>query len=240
MRRISPKLAAAATILSFALAAGINPAAAGSSDPPRILAGNAGRAVAADPPAHGLQTQQFSTAESMFHRDTFNQGWWAATHTTTRDNNDNYFVGRCCREEEIRDFFTFDLSSLKHRVVFAQLRVESGDVRGHAHKQLGLFDISTPAAVLNHNTTLNPEIFADLGTGTSYGTFDVKGSQDYEVLSLSLNRSAIRDINNANGGFFSIGGRLLSLKDADRQEFIFGATGWLPVKLVVRTVPAQR
>lgn len=36
-----------------------------------------------------------------------------------------------------------------------------------------LFDVSTDAATLNQNEGLNAAIFADLGSGTSYGAFDV-------------------------------------------------------------------
>ena len=225
MRRSSSMLAAAAAIASLALTIGVSPASAGSS-------------LTANPPSPGLQTSEFTTAESRFYGHAFNQGWWA-NNDATSNSNDNYIVGRCCGRINHRNFFTFDLSSLDRRVVFAQLRVHSAVVRGDAIERIGLFDVSIPAATVNFNTTIDLDIFADLGTGSSYGVFDIARDQDREILQLTLNRSAINDINDASGGFFSIGGRLLSLGDR-REEFLFGRSGKFPAELVVRTVPGDR
>lgn len=97
--------------------------------------------------------------------------------------------------------------------------------------------MSTEAQRLNRNNEVNAAVFEDLGTGTSYGTFEVSGSgEPSDILSLPLNEAALADINAAAGGFFSIGGRLLG---AEVQQFLFGDSGEGGVqRLVVETVPA--
>jgi hypothetical protein len=82
-----------------------------------------------------------------------------------------------------------------------------------ASETIEFFDVSTPAAILNENNGPSPAIFADLGSGTSYGSFVVNSYTFSDTLTLSfvLNAAARADIANAAGGFFSIGGSLQTL-----------------------------
>lgn len=182
------------------------------------------------------------------HESAKNQGWWSL-NTVNAAGNDNYIVGRV-GAKLYRNFFTFDLSSLnlgERRVTAAFLELTReftyGDLTGETY---GLFHVSTDAATLNNNAGTSAAIYADLGSGTSYGTFNVvpdnsDGSSN-EVLRFALNQAALTDLAAATGGFFSIGGTLLSLGGAGDREFLFGGSGsGFPggtERLVVEVTPA--
>ena len=78
-------------------------------------------------------------------------------------------------------------------------------------------------------------IFDDLGSGTSYGAFSVAGAGPaHQQLAFSLNANAISDLNDARGGFFSLGGTLTS---AEGNDFLFGSTQQVGQSLVLVPVP---
>ena len=118
----------------------------------------------------------------------------------------------------------------------------------------GLFDVHTDAVTLNYNEGTNPTIFADLGSGVSYGTFLVErpppwiptptianSSTDSNVLTFQLNADAIANINATAGGFFSIGGTLLTLDGTTNyfgDEGLFGFSyGTGPQLLILEVIP---
>jgi hypothetical protein len=156
----------------------------------------------------------------MFTRRTDNQGWWS-NRSNASDSLDNYFVGAPRDGQGIfRNFFTFDLYRLHRRIVDATLEVRRYRSRGEATEVLGLFAVATPARRLNANSGRNQRIFHDLGSGQRYGRFPVSTRVGQpSLLQLHLNRAAVRDINAARGGFFSVGGSLLSIGDG--REFLF-------------------
>lgn len=171
----------------------------------------------------------FDTSSSRFDQGAKNQGWWSST-VPNDTLNDNYLVGRLDSSRIHRNFFTFDLSSLslsERTLTAASLELTrfsfAGDATGETY---GLFDVSTDAATLNNNNGLNPGIFNDLGSGTSYGTFGVApyDHSPTETLRFELNQAALRDISAATGGFFSIGGALLSMGGGGQsgREFLMG------------------
>jgi hypothetical protein len=97
-------------------------------------------------------------------------------------------------------------------------------------EQWGLFDVTTNAAALNTSTNAQVMIdaFNDLGTGSSYGSFDVdvettgNPARLSEVLSFPLNAAALSDINASAGGYFSIGGKWLSISAGNDNSFASG------------------
>jgi hypothetical protein len=102
-----------------------------------------------------------------------------------------------------------------------------------------MFDVSTDAATLNRNNGSSPAIFEDLGTGRSYGTLAVNRGLLGD-LSFRLNATAVADIEAARGGYFSLGGRLVSFSRPD-PEFVFGGTGGgPPARLRVDAFPLPR
>jgi hypothetical protein len=204
-----------------------------------VLVGLASNVATAD-------TIVLSTAASPFTAGVANQGWWADRNETP-DENMNYLTGNLpdprgepgfALPSEHRSFFTFNLEPLDfttQRITGASLVVNGGRYGGtDSVETLGLFDVNTPAAALNNNGSLNPVIFADLGTGASYGTFQVSRYDEDAMLTFPLNAVALSDIVRNDEAFFSIGGRLLSITST--FDFIFGITG-PPASLVIETEP---
>lgn len=197
--------------------------------------------------AHG-STITFNTSDSQFDAGIDNQGWWSATEPNT-DSNDTYYTGWSIFTGEIRDFFTFDLSTLDltgQTVTGATLEVVRGNYRGTAPAyDVEFFDVSTAADTLNNNVGTSTTIFDDLGSGTSYGLFSVADYTTSDTLTLTfvLNAAALTDITAAAGkGFFSIGGRLypLGLVDLNGQEAIFQGTSSFGIqRLILQTSPAD-
>jgi hypothetical protein len=182
----------------------------------------------------------FNTSDSQFLNGTKNQGWWSTT-IPNMNINDNYFVG-AVETNILRNFFTFDLSPLNQNVVGATLELTRFMSSGDPEETIGFFDVSTDAVTLNNNTGTSASIFNDLGTGKSYGEFDVPPSGSVtDVFSFMLNANAIADINAARGGFFSIGGSLLSINRLGMyNEFFFASTKMTGIqRLILNTAPPQ-
>jgi hypothetical protein len=177
--------------------------------------------VLADPGAAAFTDFIADTDESRFDSGVDNQGWWGTRKNY--DRNDNYAVDRL-NGETFRDFFTFDLSGVPGgtTVCGAALEIRRGVGFGERRETLEFFDVSTDAVTLNRNRGKSAAIFADLGTGTSYGRFRVRtrGDKD-DVLEFVLNDAAEADAAAAAGGFFSVGGALQSITGKDG---LFGFT----------------
>jgi hypothetical protein len=123
----------------------------------------------------------------------------------------NYGVNYLGTLGEARNFFNFDLAGITGTITGATLEAQKYLAAGGL---LGLFDVSTSSTVLS--TALLPQsaiaaVFADLGTGVSYGTFRIvsTGIGLGDILSLSLNDAALANLNAARGSSFAIGGALL-------------------------------
>lgn len=184
----------------------------------------------------------FDTSQSQFNPGYDNQGWFADTAPNTA-TNPNYTVGYSPSPSarEYRNYFTFDLSSLTGSVVAATLELaryiyDSPD----ASETIGFFDVSTPADTLNTTSGIDAGIFADLGTGVSYGTFVVdRYTQSFsDTLSFNLNAAALADIEASSGGFFSIGGALQSLTRGNEKEFITNGSESRGVQRLIVTTEA--
>ena len=121
--------------------------------------------------------------------------------------------------EATRNYFTFDLSGISGTVTAAEIRIahpsnsyDSPD----ASETVELFDVSTESSVLQNppvGPDLTPleEIFGDLGSGGSFGTFEASLSDDGTVETIQLNGVALQNLNQeiaAGDGIWSIGGSL--------------------------------
>lgn len=166
----------------------------------------------------------FSTAESPFHAGARNQGSWLEGGRANGPGNDNYFVGWVLEdfpetEYKARNYFTFDLTDACEAGGVILKVTRFTQTAPIAYK---LFDVTTPADVLNAETAQDPAVFEDLGSGTSFGTFNVTPGDRAEVVSFPLNRAGVAAYNDARGGFFSIGG---AAPDASLGEYLFGHSG---------------
>jgi hypothetical protein len=178
----------------------------------------------------------FSTRDRRFLPHTSNQGWWSNTHDAENDN-DNYSAGRCCGGGEFRDFFTFHLTGLTGTVVSATLVLQKYDGRG-GYEKYRLSDVTTNAHKLNRNIGTNRAIFRDLGRGIGYGTFRLPttdGTDADPVFELRLNADARTAIHRAAGSFFSLGGKILTLRDGGLLFAHSGGRG--RQELIVTTSP---
>jgi hypothetical protein len=178
----------------------------------------------------------FSTRDRRFLPHTSNQGWWSNTHDASNDN-DNYSVGRCCGGGEFRNFFTFHLTGLTGSVISATLVLQKYDGRG-GYEKYRLSDVTTSALKLNRNIGTNRAIFRDLGRGTGYGTYRLPtadGTRDDPVFELRLNANARAAIHRSAGAFFSLGGKILTLRDGGLLFSHSGGRG--RQELIVTTSP---
>jgi hypothetical protein len=160
-------------------------------------------------PRAGADTLTVSTAQSPLVPFTINQGWYREDGTHNPSNS-NYVVRS--RSYRFNNFFFFDLRGLdlsSQRVVSATLELRRYWSRSAEVStiSLRLFDVTTdPLTVMSSRN--DRAIYADLQSGTVYGTFPVSasGPQD-EVLRFALSESALADIASAAGnGYFGIGG----------------------------------
>jgi hypothetical protein len=167
-------------------------------------------------------TQTFTTSQSEFTPGVRNQGWWSATFANG-DDNDNYFAGVVTLAGPtpvvLRNFFSFDLSSAcRAATVTLQLTrfTQTGPL------PYSLFDVSTPAPVLNANDVVSAAIFADLGTGTSFGSFEVATGSPGDLLDFPLNGAGVTAFNATRGDFFSLGGSTGAAEGSLGDAFIYG------------------
>ena len=182
----------------------------------------------------------FDTSDSQFDVGVDNQGWWSDTRVNS-DDHDGYITG-IVFDGDHRSFFTFDLASLSLPVVSATLELRRFDYWSTAPSEtLGLFDVSTDAVTLNNNVGTSESIYNDLGSGVSYVEFEILSEGlSTDVLSFELNAAALTDINAAKGGWFSIGGALLSPGSPmpDGTELLFGVSqDGGPQRLIVEVIP---
>lgn len=162
-------------------------------------------------------TITLTTAQSEFTTGILNQGWWASNSPST-NRNDNHLTG-AYNGNEYRSFYTFDLSNITGTVKSASLLVKNGSQTGTV--TLGLWDVTTAANIVNNNEGTNAAVFADLGSGNSYGSYLVQaGSSSNTYLSFNLNAQAFSDLGKANG-LFTIGATASSAG----SNYIFGSTG---------------
>jgi len=153
----------------------------------------------------------FDTSTSQFDSGTDNQGWWSPTLANI-DSNANYIVGSS--DNSYHNFFTFDLSSFNGGAISGFLSLPRTARPGSQHTvpplpfNYLLWDVSTPADVVNDNSGISPAIYADLGSGVSFGSVLVTDLELPDPLIVPLNAAAIAAINAGSGGHFSFGGSL--------------------------------
>lgn len=163
------------------------------------------------------------------------QGWMTATANNGFLPGNNYVAGNCgsgdCYTGEFRNFFRFDLPVLDSPVLAATL----------------LLDTSSEALLqgssLTYQVTSAPGnfTFADLGTGTRYGSRVYTAADQYQATGILLDVAALADLQAASGGAFLVGGRVSSptaFGSAQPDQLIFGHTGApQQLEIVTGTVP---
>jgi hypothetical protein len=112
---------------------------------------------------------------------------------------------------ELRNHFTFDLSALTAgSATDAVLVLRNGN--DWSYGPGGLFrirEVVTGARALNLQTAHPGRVFADLGKGPVYGAKNItESTTPRPLIRIPLNDAGLAAVNEAAGGFFSVGGRL--------------------------------
>ena len=176
-------------------------------------------------------TTTFSISDSQIDLGVNNAGWWSNENNDpfADDANDNYLVGSIDGFQAYHDFFTFDLSNLREDVTSAELRIAragandtSGSYLPFGSVEFTLWDVTTDYLTLNDNGSASQAIFDDLASGTSFGSILVADDGSPDPLSIVLNGAGLAAINDARGGFFSIGGALPVPEPASMALLLLG------------------
>jgi hypothetical protein len=112
---------------------------------------------------------------------------------------------------ELRNHFTFDLSSLPAgSATGAVLVLRNGNDWSYGPGGLlRLREVVTRTRALNLHLAPPKRVFNDLGTGPVYGAKRiVESTATGPVVRIPLNATGVAAVNAAAGGFFSVGGRL--------------------------------
>ena len=175
-------------------------------------------AVALAGASHAAGTTQLAV-------DSSNLGWYNSTGAHWYDN-DNTLTGMF--DIEYRSFYEWTLPAFSGHVTGAHLEMalpySLGVLQG---TQTGaMFDVAeglVPYLTLVDGAGHGTSIFADLGSGTSYGNFTISESDDFTTFRIDLDAAAVGALDAAKGGTFAMGMRNTSLGTADNY-FLFSST----------------
>src|SRR5262245_29141812 len=156
-------------------------------------------------------------------------GWYQQSGFHDPDNL-NWIAGQCSICDvpglgEYRNFFVFDLSGVGHvsSAVLTILEPENGFFSPDPSESYSVFDVSTPVASLT-NGTGGTAAFADLGSGTSFGSVVMSHANEGTLVSIVFNAAGVAAINHSLGGLFAVGGAVTTLAGSSDQ-WVFGFSG---------------
>ena len=179
--------------------------------------------------------------------EAIDSGWYDQSGNHLPENT-IYFVGRVLPSPgEFHNFFVFDLSGITLPILSAQLRLfhpTNGYNSPDPSETYTLFDVSTPIPTLVAGGTGLTGVFADLGSGVSYGSGVFSAADVNSIVPIGLNAAALADLNGAAGGLFALGGAVTSLRPnpgpfpTPVTESVFGsASAANPRHLVLTLIP---
>lgn len=162
-----------------------------------------------------------ASASVLSHATTVIQWADSGAYSSQGDHspsNTNYIAGFCpdCGNKNFRNFFVFDTSSIVGQVTSAILRLRAGNIPGNG--TYTLFDVTTPVTALRAGGSGLTDIYADLGSGTRYGSTALTSVQTSGLVDITLNADAIAAIN-ARPGLFALAGTYDT-----PDSFAFGGT----------------
>jgi hypothetical protein len=118
------------------------------------------------------------------------------------------FVGFCssCAEVTYRAFFVFSIPNFTgtvNAVTFRIKPVQYGSI--HTSESYGVYDVTTSLATLVEGNGDWLAQYADLGGGTSYGSFSVTGATTGNVSAVTLSNAAITKVSGSRGTDMAVG-----------------------------------
>lgn len=157
-----------------------------------------------------------------------NQGWIIPDGTGSQTGN--YLVGNCgaddCGIGEYRNFFAFSISAVPGTITSASLSLNTFGI--------GLQQAATLTwQVTSIGSTFG---FANLGTGTVYGSRDYSSADAFQDRAFDLNQAGLDAISAAAGGTFRLGGRVVSstaFGASASDQLIFAGSDGAPVQLTI-------
>lgn len=162
---------------------------------------------------------------------TSSSGWWRSGDGLHEQINSNYIAGEHSDPvtRNYNNFFTFDLSSVTGSVLSASLTLDSYGITGPGPLKYSLFDITSPLSdVRATGNDLN--IYNDLMSGPTYGSFSYTDADEGEIRSIALNSAGIGALNSAFGGEFGIGGSVAPIPEPETYAMLLaglGLIGWV-------------
>ena len=145
--------------------------------------------------------------------------------------NQNYVVGWFEDDDfEHHNFFVFDLSTVSDTIIAAELRLFNpldGYMSPDPTETYTVFDVSTVVTTLTDGGSGLTDIFADLGSGLTYGSVVASVADNGTIITVSLNANAL-DALNAASGLFALGGAITTLTRGDFDEHLFVNTNIPP------------
>lgn len=171
------------------------------------------------------------TKEIIVNLSYTDSGWYEESGSHTPDNL-NYLVGKCgapyCIDGAaiFRNFFVFDLAPVPGTILTATLEVENhetGFESSQPSETWTIYEVSTPVNTLVTSTS-SEAIYADLGSGTVFGSAQVSAASNGELVTVPLNNDAVSALNAAIGNTFAVGGALTTLEANDQTEWVFAST----------------
>jgi cysteine-rich repeat protein len=144
-------------------------------------------------------------------------GWW--DNSGMHDASNPFILAGDYGGKEYRSFYVFDLSNVTQRVVSAMLRLYNGYMSSpDPSETYTLFDVSTPIAALTASGMGQTQIFADLGSGITYGARALSPADNLRIVDIALNDTAIAALNYSLVREFAIGGAVTTLDHASEGE----------------------
>jgi hypothetical protein len=154
-------------------------------------------------------------------------------------NNGNHsavslnYVAQMNASANYRNFFIFDLSSVTETILSATLKLENPQLTDNTvTSTYTLYDVSTSVTILTSNQTGATAIYADLGTGTTYGSVALASSIAAGLVEIPLNPDAIAAMN-ATSGMFALGGAISTATSSMVRIFTFTTDPLFTQKLVL-------
>jgi hypothetical protein len=148
-------------------------------------------------------------------------------HTATLQN---YIAGQSFGAE-FRNFFVFDLTSVSAPITSATLNLYNPNTNPHpcclgyrspqSTETFNVYDVSTSVSTLTGGGTGLTDVFADLGTGSMFGSYVASAADNGKVISIGLNAAALAALNSALGKVIAFGGAL-STVSGPGDQFLFG------------------
>ena len=184
------------------------------------------------------------TASAASVLQSFENGW-VRNSGNASDGNTNTITG-FYGTSEYRSYYLFDLTGLAGRQVTSAIltfRAGNGEfVTNGSTATTTIFDVDQSSILPLDNGQAGTAGFADLGTGTAYGTITINrtGRTDMPELSVLLNSAGLADLNAAiAGGATEFGfGAAMTSRDGNRTYMWGGSRGLGAASLAVEDAPA--